>query len=141
MSQKTKVALAAAYFARARETVYAEREHVSEEQYERMLSRVTDAWTRGAYAFPMGESFSYYLGEGVARLVGFLTGCTPDEAEALVQERSIDVMHLCLCVVCESFPDLKKKLLALAAAGSPQMDELAALLSSSDQPATPTPTG
>ena len=128
----TIAALESAYFKRARQTVYDMRGELTEEEYERALDRETDKYNQGRFAFPIGESFGYFLSPGgLPRLVEALCGCTPADARGLAQDRTVEVMHVCLCVVAESFPDFKKKILKTAAAGGAQADALAALLSES----------
>jgi hypothetical protein len=122
-----RVALEVAYYRRAREIVYGLKDDLDEEQYERQLTRVTDAYQRGRYGFPHGESFAYYASAGLPELVIVLTGCGADEAESLCQERTLEVMHVCLCVSMESFPDFKKKSLRLP--DTPEMTALLGLLS------------
>lgn len=113
VSQAMKAALAAAYFKRCREAVYAMRGEVPDGEYDRQLTAVATRHSRGEYDFRFGsESFSFFMGGGgFCQLVAAVTGCTPDEAETLTEERDADVQHVVLCVVMESFPDLKKKLL------------------------------
>lgn len=139
VDQAAKAALTVAYFRRAREAVYALRDEVTPEEYERQLSRVTDAYRRGEYAFPAGESYRYYLGEGLHELVAQLTGRPPAECGALCQERSVEALHVTLCVVMESFPELKKK--ALRAADGPQVRAMLELLSPDPTPPSTPSTG
>lgn len=131
VTQKVKAALELAYFKRKRETVYLIKEELSEQEYDRQLSHVTDAYSSGRYAFPMGESFAYFMGAGVAELVTHLTGCERTDAEQLIADRQLDVMHLCLCVTVESFPDLKKKLMTSKAASKIDLTPLLDLLTPS----------
>lgn len=138
IDQAAKAALTVAYFRRARESVYALKGEVEPDEYDRQLARVTDAYRRGEYAFPQGESFRYYLGDGLAELVAQLTGRDPALCEALAQERSVEVLHVCLCVVMESFPGLKKT--ALARPESPQTQALRSLLSTGNASPTPSAT-
>jgi hypothetical protein len=111
------------------------RADLSEEQFDRHLSRVTDAYTRGQYGWPLGESFGYYLQAGLPELARHLTGCTQQEAEALCEERSVEVMHLCLCVIMESQPSLKKTVLSQP--DGPQAQALLTLLSATAQSDSP----
>lgn len=122
-----RVALEVAYYRRAREIVYALKDDLTEAQYERKLDRVTDAYMRGEYGFPNGESYRYYLGNGLPELVAQLTGCDVGDADDLCDARSLEVLHVVLCVVMESFPGLKKK--ALQSADGPEMRALAEMLS------------
>lgn len=144
IDKAAKAALQIDYFKRAREAVYAIKGEVTAEEFDRQLSHVTDSYRRGLYAFPAGESYGYYLSpEGLPALVARLTGRTLADAEALVEERTVEVMHVCLCVVMESFPDLKKKALAMAPEDSPHLLALAKLLSpttSSNGSSSPKPT-
>lgn len=117
VDQQTKVKLEAAYFKRARESVYAMREGLSEEEYDRALSRLTDRYTRGEMGFPLGESLVYFTTNGLAELVAAMTGRPLPDCERLVEERWQETFHLVWCVLCESFEGLKKKLLSAEAQG------------------------
>lgn len=129
IDQRTKSALGAAYFERARDGVYQLKDLAGDEQYDRMLTRLADGYRRGDFAFPgSGESMAYYLGEGLPELTRHLTGCTQEEAEALCMDRSLEVLHVVLCCTADSFPQVKKKMLQGARDGDPQMAQLAAML-------------
>jgi hypothetical protein len=131
IDQARKAALTARYYRRAREAVYAMREEMSEAEYNRALDGCREEWRAGAYDFPMGESLGYFLGAGLAEFVEALTGCTAEEALALAAGRGTDATHLALCVVTESFPDLKKKLLLAEEKGMLEgLSSLAALIAS-----------
>ena len=139
IDQATKAALTVAYFRRARETVYLIKGEVEADEYDRQLSHVLDAYRRGRFAFPDGESYAYYFsGEGLPELVRALTGCGPEEAVTLIDERTVEVLHVCLCVAYESMGgESKKKLLTL---DDGRTRALADLLST-PTPATPTSNG
>ena len=123
IDQRVKAALGTAYFKRAREGVYILRGEIGDEEFDRQLSHITTAYRRGDYAFPRGETRGYYLGEGLAELTAILTGQPLAECEALVGDRTIEVFHICLCVMCESFPQEKKLMLQV-----PDTPELLALM-------------
>lgn len=133
IDQATKAALTVAYFKRAREAVYAIKGEIEPAEYERQLSRVTDAYRRGEFSFPLGESYRWFLSEeGLPELVAHLTDCSPEQSETLCEERAAEVLHIVLCVVTESSPQLKKTLLAQQ--DSPAMQALASLLSTNGSP-------
>lgn len=117
IDQAMKAKLEACFWKRCRESVYAQKADLSEEEFDRQLGRITDAYNAGEYGFPLGKSLEWFVGNGIAKLVEVMTGCAPAEAEALVAERWQEVFHLCWCVMCQSEPALKKKLLAAEAAG------------------------
>lgn len=122
IDQATKVALTKAYFKRAREAVYALAGEVPAEVYADQLSRVNDQYTRGDFDFPQGATFNFFLTAGLPQLVELLTG--EKDAADLVQQRQAEVTHLVLCVVLESFPDVKKKLLHAEQQGLIPADKL-----------------
>jgi hypothetical protein len=123
IDQAAKAALTAAYFKRAREAVYALRDELDDGEFDRALGRVTDAYRRGDFSFPRGETRGYYLGAGLPELVALLTGRPAAEAAALVEARTLEAFHVCLCVFFESFPEDKKKALQ-----TPDSPELAAVV-------------
>ena len=127
VDQAMKVKLEGRYFRRCRETVYACKDELSEEEFDRQLGRVTDSYNAGEMAFPMGRALEWFVGDGLAELVETLTGCPLKEAQALAQERWQEVFHLAWCVLCESSPALKKKLLQAEAAGGRQAEAMRAL--------------
>lgn len=121
VDQATKARLEGLYFKRCREGVYALRDELSEQEFDRQLGRVTDAYNAGEYAFPMGASLGWFAGDGIAELVEVMTGCTRAEALALVDARWQETFHLVWCVLTESGSlggtSLKKRLLQNEAAG------------------------
>jgi hypothetical protein len=139
VEKRTRAALTVAYFKRQREAVYATRGEVSDEEFDRALARVTDAYAQGQYDFPLGASYRYFVTAGMPELVAQLTGCDLADAEALVDERTIEVLHIVTCVLAESNEPLKKTLLSLPD-DDPQARTLISLLSSSNGSPSPKPT-
>jgi len=131
ISQKVKAALEMAYFRRARETVYVMREELPEQDYDRQLSRVTDAYNAGRYAYPTGESFAYFINQGLVQFVSILTGQPTEDCEVLVDERMVEVMHIALCITTESFPSLKKTMLSSQKANAIDLQPLLDFLNAS----------
>src|SRR5262245_54818847 len=126
IDQAAKVALDTAYFKRAREAVYLLRGELADGDFDRQLGNVTAAYRRGDFAFPRGETRGYYLGAGLAELTAILTGRPLADCETLINERMIEVFHVCLCVMAESFPQEKK--LMLQAPDTPELLVLVQLL-------------
>lgn len=135
IDQKGKAALTVAYFKRAREAVYAIKDEVEEEEYDRQLGRVMEAYRRGQLDFPGMEAFAYYMGAGLPEMVAFLTGCTPDEAVTLLKARSAETLHVVLCVMASSMGEVDKKKLA-SLEGTKGGRQLVELLLSSRTPST-----
>lgn len=144
IDQAMKAALTVAYFKRARDAVYAIKGEVAPDEYDRQLKAALDSYRRGEYAFaPGGEAFGYFTSTGLDELTATLTGCTPGEAFALVKEKTVEVLHLCLCLVYECLNGEDKKKL-LSQEGTPAMRQLVATLSPRTTPdgspsSTPTP--
>lgn len=116
IDQRKKATLTAAYYRRARESVYAMREDLGEDldeaEYRGELDRVADKYTAGDYDFPDGDSLKYFLRPtGMPKLIEVLTGCTLAEAELLATQRDTEVSHIAVCIFTSSFPEVKKKLL------------------------------
>lgn len=134
IDQRMKAALTVAYFKRAREAVYLIKGEVEQDDYDRQLGRVMDAYRRGNLNFPGMEAFAYFMGPGLAEMVQHLTGCKEADALTLLEGRPLEVLHLCLCIAYESMGEEdKKKLRSLE--GTPAIRGLVALL----QPNSPTP--
>lgn len=129
IDQRKKAALTVAYFKRAREAVYAIKDEVEADDYDRQLGRVMDAYRRGQYDFPGLEAFGYYVGPGIAEMVACLTGCRPAEAQALLEAMPVEVLHVVLCVVYASLGEQDKKKLA-SLEDSPAIRPLVELLQS-----------
>ena len=131
VDQAMKARLEALYFKRCRETLYGVRSELSEQEFDRLLGRVTDSYSAGEMAFPMGKSLEWFAGEGIAELVEVLAGCTASEALTLSSERWQEVFHLIWCVLCESSsvggPALKKRLLQAESAGGKQAEAMRVL--------------
>lgn len=127
VDQAMKAKLEGLFFKRCRETVYAIKDELSEQEFDRQLGRVTDSYNAGEMAFPLGKSLEWFAGDGIAELVEVLSGCTKAEAEALASERWQETFHLVWCVLCESSPALKKRLLQAEAAGGKQAEAMRTL--------------
>lgn len=129
ITHEMAAALELAYFERLVEGLEEIKGKIGERSYDRQLGRITDNYTRNQYAFPIGESFAYYMqGGGLAELVEQLTGRDFAACEKLCGEMPVRVMHVCLCVTTESFPDLKKKILKLEEKGGEEFEEMAKML-------------
>lgn len=143
VDQAMKTRLEGLFFKRCREGVYAQKDELTEGEFDRQLGRVTDAYNSGEYSFPVGRSLEWFAGEGIAQLVEVMTGCTPAEAQSLCADRWQETFHLVWCVISESSPALKKRLLQAEAAGGKQalaMRTLAAQLAlTSGRATTPAP--
>lgn len=112
IDKATRAALTAKYFERARKAVYSIKAELTPQEFDRQLSHVTDAWRRGVYDFPVGESLAWFLSEdGLPELVAVLTGRPRKECELLCAGRQQEVYHVVWCVIAESSPALKKTLL------------------------------
>jgi hypothetical protein len=117
IDQRCKDALAKAYFARCRETLRLMREELTEEQYGARLDRVVADYDAGRYDFPFGESMNYFWTAGLPAFLQVVLEIPREEAELLTRERLVDIQALALCVVTESFPDFRKGILRMEAAG------------------------
>lgn len=129
INQGVKGALAIAHYKRAREAVYLTRGEGTQEEYELQLKEATALYRAGKFDFPEKEPMAYYMGPGLAELVAILTRTKIEDAARLVEEREVEVQHILLCIMAESFPNWKARLLQVEGQPGQQGKEIATLVS------------
>lgn len=110
VDQKRKSALEKRFYENAREGVYVDRAHMSEEMYVKRLDAVRENYELNKYAI-FGEIGSKILQTtgGAMRLLEVITGETEDDLIPLLTERSAEVNALVKTVMNESFKKGKAK--------------------------------
>lgn len=116
-----------AYWKHCRDTLALLKDDMSAEEYSAERGRILKEFQRGAYAFPQGESKDWFFGAGLPDLLSHLTGCTLEEAHALIEALPDDVAELAMVVFLESFPNAKTRLIQDAQDGREEGKKVEAL--------------
>lgn len=104
IDQPRKSAIEKRLYQQAREAVYADRDHMTPEQYVERLDRVREAYEAGEYSF-YGERAQKFIQtpKGALALLEVITGESEDALVPLLVARGQEVNSLLKTVMAESF--------------------------------------